>query len=76
MFYSSGTTGLSKGVEITHNGINTVLEMCRAGYRHFFPERDVLLAVLPFFHVQVSLKFHARFLLSTLARSRLLPINF
>ncbi|KAF8326387.1 uncharacterized protein EI90DRAFT_2930282 [Cantharellus anzutake] len=51
LFYSSGTTGLSKGVECTHNGVNTVLEMCRAGFRHFFPERDVLLAVLPFFHV-------------------------
>jgi len=51
MFYSSGTTGLSKGVEITHDGINTALEMCRTGFRHFFPDRDVLLAVLPFFHV-------------------------
>lgn len=29
--------------------------MCRTGFTDFFPQRDVLVAVLPFFHVYVPL---------------------
>ena len=47
--YSSGTTGLPKGVELTHASLVTSARQSQAamGVR----EDDVVLAVLPFFHV-------------------------
>src|SRR5438445_2191878 len=50
--YSSGTTGLAKGVMLTH--YNLVAELCAANGRPdiVFPgEQDTLLAFLPFFHI-------------------------
>jgi acyl-CoA synthetase (AMP-forming)/AMP-acid ligase II len=50
--YSSGTTGLPKGVMLTH--YNLVANLCQAeGMRNFdgFGEPDVIMAVLPFFHI-------------------------
>jgi acyl-CoA synthetase (AMP-forming)/AMP-acid ligase II len=46
--YSSGTTGLPKGVELTHTQLVTNLRQAQAvlGFR----EDDVVLAVAPFFH--------------------------
>ncbi len=47
--YSSGTTGLSKGVMLTHRNLVAnvvqILEMCEMG------EHEVIDAVLPFFHI-------------------------
>jgi acyl-CoA synthetase (AMP-forming)/AMP-acid ligase II len=50
--YSSGTTGLPKGVMLTH--CNLVANLCQVeGARDFdgFKEQDVIIAVLPFFHI-------------------------
>ena len=51
--YSSGTTGISKGVMLTHR--NLVANMCQIGgtssHAREITEADTLVAVLPFYHI-------------------------
>jgi len=47
--YSSGTTGLSKGVELTHR--NLVANLEQVGAVLPFEVGEVMLSVLPFFHI-------------------------
>jgi 4-coumarate--CoA ligase len=49
MPYSSGTTGLSKGVMLTHR--NLVANVVQADAAVGLAEEDVIVAVLPFFHI-------------------------
>jgi acyl-CoA synthetase (AMP-forming)/AMP-acid ligase II len=47
--YSSGTTGLSKGVELTHRNLVANIEQVNAVLP--FEQGEVMLSVLPFFHI-------------------------
>jgi acyl-CoA synthetase (AMP-forming)/AMP-acid ligase II len=59
--YSSGTTGLSKGVMLTHH--NLVAALCQMEALDLVRESDTLLCVLPLFHIyglQVILNYGLR----------------
>ena len=47
IFFTSGTTGRSKGVMLTHGNILSEINL---GCQHFDPEGDVTVAMLPFNH--------------------------
>lgn len=47
--YSSGTTGLSKGVMLTHSNLSS--NMILSGIPNPTTEDDVMVGVLPFFHI-------------------------
>jgi acyl-CoA synthetase (AMP-forming)/AMP-acid ligase II len=47
--YSSGTTGLPKGVMLTHH--NLVSNICQMEGLNYFHEDDTLIGVLPLFHI-------------------------
>jgi acyl-CoA synthetase (AMP-forming)/AMP-acid ligase II len=47
--YSSGTTGLAKGVMLTHR--NLVANLCQFAPFGFVGEEDTVIGVLPFYHI-------------------------
>ena len=47
--YSSGTTGLPKGVMLTHHNLTSNLAQCEHALT--FEDNEVIIAVLPFFHI-------------------------
>ena len=51
--YSSGTTGISKGVMLTHRNLVANMVQLRGTYSQCraVTEKDTLMAVLPFFHI-------------------------
>ena len=48
--YSSGTTGLPKGVMLSHRNLVANIEQCQHAIR-YQPNGEVALAALPFFHI-------------------------
>lgn len=51
IYFSSGTTGLSKAVGLTHHNINGLLSICLASFPHYVHGLDTLGVVVPLFHV-------------------------
>jgi acyl-CoA synthetase (AMP-forming)/AMP-acid ligase II len=49
--YSSGTTGLQKGVMLTHRNLVANVAQCAAVFDDEVRETDVAIGVLPFFHI-------------------------
>ena len=49
--YTGGTTGVSKGVMLSHANLRANVEQVRAWFPDADPGREVMMAVLPFFHV-------------------------
>jgi acyl-CoA synthetase (AMP-forming)/AMP-acid ligase II len=53
--YSSGTTGIQKGVMLTHRNLVAQLKQVDAAFHHDLTERDVAIGLLPFFHIYAML---------------------
>ncbi|MFC2948597.1 long-chain-fatty-acid--CoA ligase [Virgibacillus sediminis] len=49
--YTGGTTGYPKGVMLTHYNLVVNVQMCQAWMYNTKKENDIILGVLPFFHV-------------------------
>jgi long-chain acyl-CoA synthetase len=49
--YTGGTTGVSKGVMLTHANLSKNVQQCRAWFPTFKEGAEVMLGALPFFHV-------------------------
>ena len=49
--YTGGTTGLSKGVMLTHANLSKQVQHIRAWFPTFNPGEEIMLGALPYFHV-------------------------
>ena len=49
--YTGGTTGVSKGVMLTHRNISFQIQQLEAWFPEFIEGKEVMLGALPFFHV-------------------------
>ncbi|MBW1989647.1 MAG: long-chain fatty acid--CoA ligase [Deltaproteobacteria bacterium] len=49
--YTGGTTGVSKGVMLTHGNLSTTVQQIAAWFPEFEKGNEVMLGALPFFHV-------------------------
>ena len=49
--YTGGTTGVSKGVMLTHGNLSCQVQQLRAWFPNFNRGEEVMLGALPFFHV-------------------------
>ncbi|KAI0052986.1 AMP binding protein [Auriscalpium vulgare] len=49
--YSSGTTGKPKGVETTHTNLTSVVAITKPAQAHLKPGQDVMIGVLPYYHI-------------------------
>ena len=49
--YTGGTTGVSKGVELTHSNLSKQVQQISAWYPDFIKGQEKMLGALPYFHV-------------------------
>lgn len=49
--YTGGTTGISKGVELTHANLSVQAQQCAAWFPVFEKGKGIMLGALPYFHV-------------------------
>ncbi len=50
ILYTGGTTGVSKGVELTHGNLSSNCQQCTSWFTGFFPGKEAVIGALPFFH--------------------------
>ena len=50
LMYTGGTTGVSKGVQLTHGNISSNVQQSGAWFPDFSPGKEVVVGCLPFFH--------------------------
>jgi len=50
LIYTGGTTGVSKGVQLTHGNLSSNCQQCGAWFPDFVPGGEVVMGCLPFFH--------------------------
>jgi long-chain acyl-CoA synthetase len=50
LLYTGGTTGVSKGVQITHSNLSCNVQQCGAWFPGFTRGQEVAVGCLPFFH--------------------------
>ncbi|OPY89510.1 MAG: Long-chain-fatty-acid--CoA ligase [Syntrophus sp. PtaU1.Bin208] len=48
--YTGGTTGLPKGVELTHGNLSRQVQQCAAWFPQFKSRGEIMLGALPYFH--------------------------
>ncbi|MFH1090425.1 MAG: long-chain fatty acid--CoA ligase [Pseudomonadota bacterium] len=51
LLYTGGTTGVSKGVVLTHANCSSVLQMMKAWFFDALPGQERQISIFPFFHV-------------------------
>lgn len=51
ILYTSATTGLSKGVELSHNNVSRNVQQVKAWFPNFVDGKEIVVGCLPFFHV-------------------------
>lgn len=49
--YTGGTTGVSKGAQLTHRNLSSNVQMLTAWFVSLEPGNEVILAALPYFHI-------------------------
>ncbi len=50
LIYTGGTTGVSKGVELTHGNLSSNVQQCLAWFPGFELGKEIAIGCLPFFH--------------------------